>query len=90
MFAVSNASNVIIVGLNLEFGNTRQLWFWQKRKKKKSSDVSPDILRPRSPENPTAIRTHNIQGWFLALCLPPGIEKSQSRAAGHFKAGPLA
>jgi len=31
--AVSNAANTIIVGLNLEFGNTRQLWFWGRKKK---------------------------------------------------------
>lgn len=35
MFAVSNASKTIIVGLNLEFGNARQLWFGGRVRKKK-------------------------------------------------------
>lgn len=43
MFAVSNASKTIIVGLNLEFGNARQLWFGGRvrKKKKNSSDLCP-------------------------------------------------
>lgn len=54
--------------------------FWQKGKKKKnSSDLCPRPFRdPWSPANPAAARTHNIQGWFSALCLPPGIEKKVS------------
>lgn len=49
MFAVSNASNMIIAGLSLEFANIRQLRFWPKTPQNSSGQVP----RPPSPANPS-------------------------------------
>lgn len=83
MFAVSNASKTITAGLNLESGNTGQVWFWQRGKKKKKRIAVTYVLRHTETMDSCKSYSHRIptiHSWFLASYLPPGIEKSQSWA----------
>lgn len=53
--------------------------------------MSPDLQgtqKSQSPENPTAIRTHTIQGCSWPHSIHLALKKSQSQAAVPFKAGP--
>lgn len=43
MFTALNVSNMIIAGLNLEFGNIRKLLSFGKKSKENSNDLCPQI-----------------------------------------------